>query len=167
MERWAAGTNTSIFLISRSPSASYPFSGPLILCLFPKRKWSVLQSLYASNYDSNQQEIPSPTTGTCSWIFEHDIYKTWSRKQGSGLLWVSADPGCGKSALSSFLVNRFREPDSQAGHLGIVCCFFFEDGNENQKDATSALRALLHQLFKTKNSLIGHAIPEFQSKGSK
>ena len=95
------------------------------------------------------------------------MYKAWSKKEGSSLLWVSADPGCGKSVLSSFLVNRFREPNSQAGLPGIVCCFFFADGNAGQADATSALRALLHQLLKANNSLIGHAMSEYNSKGLK
>ena len=95
------------------------------------------------------------------------MYKTWSKRQGSSLLWVSADPGCGKSVLSSFLVNRFREPQSQAHLPGIVCFFFFKDDSEEQKEATSALRALLHQLFEAKNSLIRHAIPKFRSQGLK
>ena len=95
------------------------------------------------------------------------MYKKWNEKQGSSLLWVSADPGCGKSVLSSFLVNKFRESHSQDGWPGIVCFFFFRDDSEEQKNATSALRALLHQLFEAKSSLIAHAMPKFRSQGLK
>lgn len=126
-----------------------------------------LQSLYTSNYESQHRRIPSPAPGTCLWFVQHDLYKTWSKKRGSSLLWLSADPGCGKSVLSSFLVNRFRESYSQTSLPGIVCYFFFAHGDTGQADATSALRALLHQLLEANPSLIPHAITKYASMGLK
>ena len=75
---------------------------------------------------------------------------------------MSADPGCGKSVLASFLVDELKTELSST-----VCFFFFKDDNEEQKNATFALSALLHQLFKAKSSLIKHALKEFNDKGEK
>jgi len=78
-------------------------------------------------------------------------------------LWVSADPGCGKSVLASFLVDELK---SQPELRDNVYFFFFKDDNDEQRDATFALSALLHQLFKAKRFLIRHAMNDFNSKGA-
>ncbi|KAF8532820.1 hypothetical protein BDD12DRAFT_677183, partial [Trichophaea hybrida] len=89
-------------------------------------------------------------------------YQRWREEQNSSFLWVSANPGCGKSVLAAFLVDKLKqsEPSSTA-----VCFFFFKDDKERQKNASFALSALLHQLFTTKRSLIQHAMKEFEDKG--
>lgn len=80
---------------------------------------------------------------------------------------MSADPGCGKSVLTSFLVDELNSPTSQSELHGTVCYFFFKDDNEKQNNATYALCALLHQLFTANNSLLKHAMTEFKNKDQK
>jgi tetratricopeptide (TPR) repeat protein len=46
-----------------------------------------------------------------------------------------------------------------------MCFFFFKDDNVDQKNATNALCALLHQLFSWKRALLKHAIPDFVEDG--
>jgi ankyrin repeat domain-containing protein 50 len=101
------------------------------------------------------------------WFLQHKKYQHWRQEQKSSLLWVSADPGCGKSVLAKFLVDELKGRESQSILPGTVCFFFCKDDNDEQKSATSALRALLHQLFTTKKSLVRHAMAEFQIKGEK
>ena len=120
-----------------------------------------------SDYDSHRERVPSAVQGTCTWYLQHERFIDWETEKRSSLLWVSADPGCGKSVLSSFLVERLQSAESQATLPGTVCFFFFKDDSEEQKTAVLALCALLHQLFKTNNSLIGHAMEEFKSKGKR
>ena len=79
-------------------------------------------------------------------------------------MWVSADAGCGKSVLASFLVDELK---NQLPLSDTVCFFSFKHDDEEQKNATFALSALLHQLFAAKNVLIKHAISDFKSKGEK
>jgi len=79
----------------------------------------------------------------------------------SNLLWVSADPGCGKSVLSKFLV----ENEKLATGNRSVCYFFFKDDNEEQKTATNALCALLHQLFTQRPELLRYAIKVYDQNG--
>ena len=80
---------------------------------------------------------------------------------------MSADPGCGKSVLASFLVDELKSPTSQSELHGTVCYFFFKDDNEKQNNATFALCALLHQLFTANKSLRKYAVTEFNNKNQK
>ncbi|UKZ49434.1 hypothetical protein TrVGV298_003681 [Trichoderma virens] len=78
-------------------------------------------------------------------------------KDHSGLLLVSADPGCGKSVLAKYLV------DHGLPQSATICYFFFKD--QDQNTVRQALCALLHQLFSQKPHLIGHAMTEFRKDG--
>ncbi|KAF8253528.1 hypothetical protein K440DRAFT_657443 [Wilcoxina mikolae CBS 423.85] len=121
-----------------------------------------LQSLSTSDYVSYKQRNPIPVGGTCEWFFVHSVYRSWRQEQNSSLLWVSADPGCGKSVLASFLVDQLSKQES-----GTVLHFFFKDDNEKQQSATSAICALLHQLFTKNRALVKHGMLEYQNKGQK
>jgi hypothetical protein len=93
----------------------------------------------------------------------HKNYVTWRDSVTSSLLWVSADPGCGKSVLSRFLVDEELKNTSNR----TICYFFFKDDNEDQKTATNALCALLHQLFTRKRELLSHAIEVYNQNKDK
>jgi hypothetical protein len=80
---------------------------------------------------------------------------------------VSADPGCGKSVLASFLVDELKSLTSQSELHGTVCYFFFKDDDEKQNNATFALCAILHQLFTANNALLKYAMSEFKNKDKK
>jgi hypothetical protein len=79
------------------------------------------------------------------------------------LLWVSADPGCGKSVLARSLIHE----DLKATESRVVCHFFFKDDNDEQKSSTTALSALLHQLFSQKQSLIKYALSDYGKESKK
>ena len=99
--------------------------------------------------------------GTCRWFFGHPNYQSWREGKTSGLLWVSGDPGCGKSVLSKSLLNReIRSTESLTS-----CYFFFKDDNVEQRSATAALCAILHQLFEQKEALIKYAMPGYRHNG--
>ena len=110
---------------------------------------------------------PSRVPNTCNWFLEHEKYQSWRQKEIQSLLWVSADPGCGKSVLSKFLVDELNGLESQATLPGCVCHFFFKEDSEDQKSAIFALRGLLHQLFTKRNPLLQYAMGEFHTKGQK
>jgi hypothetical protein len=73
---------------------------------------------------------------------------------------VSADPGCGKSVLSKAIIDH----DSEIEGL-TICYFFFKDDNDKQKDITTALSALSHQLFSQKPRLVEHAMSDYGKNG--
>ncbi|KAH9243391.1 hypothetical protein K456DRAFT_1767636 [Colletotrichum gloeosporioides 23] len=92
---------------------------------------NLMTALNSSNYASHRARNPAPVEGTCTWYFEHKRFRAWYESTGSPLLWISADPGCGKSVFASYLVDHFKEL-SQANAVN-VCYFFFKSDNEEQR----------------------------------
>ena len=124
-----------------------------------------LHTLRTLDYESDKSRIAERVPGTCQWFLSHEKYQSWLNETHSQLLWVTADPGCGKSVLSKFLINSYAE-NAPTGTPSI-CYFFFRAGSEKNQDATNALCAILHQLFKQKQALLRHALPEFKINGTK
>ncbi|KAJ8106492.1 hypothetical protein OPT61_g9498 [Boeremia exigua] len=122
-----------------------------------------LQLLYLteSNNDTTykwyKDSVPDRLAGTCSWVLEHDHFNTWLGHE-SGVLLITADPGCGKSVLSKFLVGDVLSP------LRTTCYFFFKDQVQNK--ISQALCAILHQLFSANPQLIRHAMHYFHEEGA-
>ena len=114
-----------------------------------------LGSLDTSDPEAHMDRNPRPVGGTCSWILRHPTYKSWYEAPASALLWLSADPGCGKSVLASFLVRYYSERRSPRWN---VCYFFFKSDNEEQRDGVHALQAVLRQLYLQQPHLVkaGH-----------
>jgi hypothetical protein len=112
-------------------------------------------------YEQFKARNPDRVDGTCKWFLDHANFKIWRDSVKSSILWVSADPGCGKSVLSKSLLDR--ELLSSTSRRS--CYFFFKDDNIQQKSSTNALCTLLHQLFSTKPTLLKYAIPDFKSNG--
>lgn len=74
---------------------------------------------------------------------EHSTYQKWKTSNGDDLLWLSADPGCGKSVLSRALIDE----KLVSTETSTICYFFFKD-NDEQNNTAAAICALLHQLFR-------------------
>ena len=96
---------------------------------------------------------------TCKWVLENELYLDWWGNEHDDLLWISADPGCGKSVLSRFMVDKELLSTTQNG-----CYFFFKD-NDDQNSLATALSALIHQLFTGQPELIEHAVPTWKRTG--
>ncbi|KAF3185555.1 hypothetical protein TWF788_004377 [Orbilia oligospora] len=65
------------------------------------------------------------------------------------MLWVSADPGSGKSVLARYLIDSVLSTPRST-----ICYFFFKEDLEEQRKATTALSSILFQLFTANRSLI-------------
>ncbi|KAH8815522.1 hypothetical protein F5884DRAFT_772677 [Xylogone sp. PMI_703] len=102
---------------------------------------------YEANKDSNRKRVP----GTCDWFIENDTFRDWRDTQTSGILWLSAGPGCGKSVLSRALIDEKllildvpivtidSSTITSTSKASTVCYFFFKDGSDGCMDATHAL----------------------------
>ena len=122
-----------------------------------------LQVLRTSDYEQFKDRNPDRLKGTCQWFLQHKHFQKWRESNSSSLLWVSADPGCGKSVLSKSLADN----DLKGTEARVTCYFFFKDDNKEQKSVTSALSALLHQLFSQKQLLIHHAMLDYAAEGNR
>ena len=80
------------------------------------------------------------------------------------MLWVSADPGCGKSVLAKYLVDSVLATTESR----TTCYFFFKDDFEDQRSIICALCCILRQLFIQKRILLSEKIFEkFEMGGEK
>ncbi|PYI16076.1 hypothetical protein BO99DRAFT_341110, partial [Aspergillus violaceofuscus CBS 115571] len=105
-----------------------------------------LKLLYTCPYKDRKNRNDKRVPGTCEWFTTHGTFQRWQQSSPNdlaGLLWVSADPGCGKSVLTRYLVDDLLLNDNER----TVCYFFFKDDFTDQKSATGALAAILRQLF--------------------
>ncbi|KAI4246671.1 MAG: hypothetical protein LQ352_006335 [Teloschistes flavicans] len=125
-----------------------------------------IRMLY-SNYEQGKNINPERTPGTCEWFLSHADFLIWRKTQGSSLLWLSADPGCGKSVLSKYLVDRRGEVLTINPQPPTVCYFFFKDGDMGRMNVTNAMCAILHQLFMQQPQLYHHAKEDFLKKNEK
>ncbi|KAJ5691582.1 hypothetical protein N7488_012317 [Penicillium malachiteum] len=115
-----------------------------------KEKWmKFLEALSTSQYEDHKKRNQDRIESTCEWSTSHRLFKGWNDSEKSSLLWVSADPGCGKSALAKYLVDHVI-PTTEGR---TTCYFFFKADADEQRSAAGAPRALLHQLFTHRSSL--------------
>jgi ankyrin repeat domain-containing protein 50 len=122
-----------------------------------------MSCLYTSNPMSYKQRIAPRVDGTCTWFLKNAKFVDWLKTDTSSLIWVSGDPGCGKTVLSSFLIDKVKQLIPSA----TVCFFFCDDKIDSQKDATALLRGILHQLLDDRRILINHAMSHFETKKEK
>lgn len=104
---------------------------------------NVLKCLYKSPYKDRKDRNSQRVQGTCDWFVSHEHFRTWNESSSSSMLWVSADPGCGKSVLMRHLVDSVVQTTTSR----TVCYFFFKDDFPDQKNVASALCCILRQIF--------------------
>ena len=121
------------------------------------------ECLRTTDYELGKNKNPERSPGTCEWFLQHPKYLAWLHGTGPAWLWLTADPGCGKSVLSRYLVDELRTsmPESK------ICYYFFKDDSEEGRSAIHAICAILHQLLTLSNEVMGHALTEYQRNGSK
>ncbi|KAF4770862.1 hypothetical protein HAV15_013230 [Penicillium sp. str.  len=107
-----------------------------------------LQAFRTMNYEYQKDFNPDKEHGTCNWCLQSPIFRNWQENDSSCLLWITADPGCGKSVLSKDLVdNRLFGLESSDT---TICYFFFKDTSPETRSPANAVAALLHQVLKSK-----------------
>ncbi|KAL6789680.1 ankyrin repeat-containing domain protein [Trichoderma sp. SZMC 28012] len=132
-------------------SAAYPNSD------YSREK--IMQALHTSPYLQRKNRNPDRVPGTCEWFMNHHDFHHWRDSMSSSMLWVSANPGCGKSVLAKYLVNELKSTEERT-----TCYFFFKDDFEDQRTARGALSCILHQLFiQRENLLSAEIIQRFRS----
>ncbi|PYI00655.1 purine and uridine phosphorylase [Aspergillus sclerotiicarbonarius CBS 121057] len=133
----------------RCPQPSWEYEQPL-----PEWKANVLRRLHLCSYRDAKNRNPQRVGGTCQWFTNHHLFRSWKEGNGSGLLWISADPGCGKSVLTRYLLDEIL----LSSRTSIVCYFFFKDDFEDQKSLVGALCCILHQIFQQSPRLFSDSL---------
>lgn len=125
-----------------------------------------LRKLY-SRYESAKNINPLRVPGTLEWFLKYSSFLSWRAAQYSGALWLTSDPGCGKSVLSKYLVDRKAELLKSEADDSVICYYFFRRGDAELSSAAVAIKALLHQLFTQRPHLYKYAAHDFEEKGDK
>jgi ankyrin repeat protein len=121
----------------------------------------LLNSIYLTEYKA---QLPRPVQGTCSWILSHPAYLTWIAAEETRLLWVTGEPGCGKTMLSAYLTDHLRLNHSTAPKPQVFF-FFCDDKIKSQRDANAILRGILYQILQQHRKLIRHVKSRFELDG--
>jgi ankyrin repeat protein len=122
-----------------------------------------LQAFRTSTYEWYKDINPNRVAGTCEWVLKSSEYRRWWESSSNDLLWISADPGCGKSVLAKSLID---EVFHSSAPTASICYFFFKD-NDEQNNLATALCAILHQLFGLQPHLLRYALPFWEKNREK
>ncbi|KAL4879917.1 NACHT and TPR domain protein [Aspergillus karnatakaensis] len=98
-------------------------------------------------YDKiNKARIP----GTGDWIRNEDVFTSWLDKE-SPVMFISGNPGAGKSYLSANIITFLKEkyPRGQETSQTSIGYFFFKDDNPNTRSFHQALLDLAFQISKS------------------
>ncbi|KAL4732892.1 ankyrin repeat protein [Aspergillus similis] len=118
-----------------------------------EKKFKLFKRLYTCLYKDHKDRNNKRVPGTCEWFTSHPQFTEWNQSGNSELLWVSADPGCGKSVLARYLADEYLPSGVRT-----VCYFFFKDDDADQKRATNALASVLHQLLIAQPHLVQESL---------
>ena len=126
-----------------------------------------MQSLWPSGigYESQKNQNPTRVPDTCLWTLRNPKYIQWRDNDTKKLLWISADPGCGKSVLARCIIDEDLPEAFQNNSSKRILYYFFKDTNPEQRSATRAISTILHQLFASQPRLIRHALPSYRELG--
>ena len=119
-----------------------------------------LKCIYLSDPKAAKLRCPSPADQTCSWVVNDSAVDVWRSRAGPNILWISGRAGCGKTVLSSYLIDKFNYRPYT------VCYFFCDEKDIKQSTAISILRGVLHQILEAKPHLIKHAMRFYNTRGN-
>lgn len=122
-----------------------------------------LRSLWFKDMKTRGKDIKQQASNTCSWILEHENYKSWLTQQ-AGLLWVKGKPGVGKSTLMKYALQQCTLEASLKNELIIASFFFHGRGSPLQRNSLGLFRSLIHQLLDQNPELLAQFTSVFMEK---
>lgn len=105
--------------------------------------------------------------GTNDWIFDVKIFRRWEQNESQSLLWILGGPGCGKTVLSTSIINHFEGPVRVGLRDEQVAFYYWDDKNELQNKAITMFRSILWQLLRQTQTLFQHILDDFELQGSR
>ena len=123
-----------------------------------------LQALTASEqsyiasfvHRSSPIDVDEPVEGTCSWSTRTTQYMSWNQADCAAVLWLTGEAGCGKTVLTSFIVQHLRSlsTDYQATRSHAVYSFFCDRDDEARRDIRCLLRSLIVQILDSRREIV-------------
>lgn len=102
---------------------------------------------YRQYHESSYKEV---VPNTCQWIFSKTEYQEWQRSSVSSILWIHGIPGCGKTKLTSSVIQQHldqAQKNKQSAPVAYVYCSSVSTSSKTmQMNATAILQTILKQL---------------------
>lgn len=86
------------------------------------------------------KDLRHPDTGL--WFLQSEQYKDW-KEEACTSLWLHGLPGCGKTILSSFIIEDLKQNSTKSTLL----YFFFDFNDSNKQSFEKMLRSLISQAY--------------------
>lgn len=94
---------------------------------------------------------------TCQWLLKNAEFSQFSATDVSQapLLWIHAKPGAGKTVLSSYLIEYYRQQGTT--HVSQTVFYFFcKNLDEDKNSDVAIVRSLLYQMLQSVENLADH-----------
>ncbi|KAI4852088.1 Pfs, NACHT and ankyrin domain protein [Aureobasidium sp. EXF-8845] len=103
------------------------------------RKW--LRAPNPTTNHANALEKSHPGTGT--WFINGQAFTYWMQ-QSNSFLWLHGIPGCGKTILSSTVIEHLKNVITP---IHVVLYFYFDFNDSNKQTLENMLRSLINQMY--------------------
>ncbi|KAF2224802.1 hypothetical protein BDZ85DRAFT_84589 [Elsinoe ampelina] len=97
--------------------------------------------------------------GTGNWLLQDPRYVRWSSSRDD-VLWLRGTSGCGKTVLSSTIVEQQQTDPAMSSRL---CYYYFSFTNKAKQDLSGLLRCLLLQMSHNSDAVRTHLQSEHKS----
>jgi predicted ATPase len=81
--------------------------------------------------------------GTGLWFLQRDVFQKWQTEQHS-FVWLHGIPGCGKTILSSTIINYLEKTYPEQ----ILLYFYFDFNDSSKQTLENVVRSLIGQLYR-------------------
>ena len=112
----------------------------------------------AKDMDTIEQNNDRLLDGSGKWLQMDTNYNEWENPHKSRVLWISGDPGKGKTMLAISMIKRLMEKmGSNANSSNTLLAYFFCDNKDSRRSSTiSVLRSLIYQILVQRPDLTSH-----------
>ncbi|KAM0229774.1 hypothetical protein ACHAP5_011561, partial [Fusarium lateritium] len=134
---------------------------------FNDRESEFLNVLFSTDPRQDRASLQSTkghiVEGTCTWITQTPIYRSWLSSSGSsrGLI-IQGGPGKGKTMLAIYLAEQL-ERLAECISTETVLYFFCNRGNINANSATAVVRGYIWQLCRLRPQLMCYGLEKAAS----
>lgn len=102
--------------------------------------------------------------GTCEWIRENAVFKSWLVQHGEPLLWICGGPGKGKTMLSIYLTEELEACTGTLLGGSNLIFYFCTHENDKRNTATAILKSLIYQIIEKKPALFRTVQNSFETQ---
>jgi hypothetical protein len=111
------------------------------------------------------QDCKGPLIKECyEWIFEHPDFTAWRKRDRNSVLWVSGEPGKGKTMLVMGIIHVLSQLKSDVNPI-YVSYFFCERADPRLNSATAVLRGLIYMMVMERPEVLAHVEDKYNFAG--